>query len=280
MYLKEGCSLLLKVHKPSIPFVLNTNPVLHSYLQTEKPLTLLKESDVLKRLKHERDIALALEYFKSIANSKIFKHTPLTYQMMIEKLGHKFEMDGVQYLLQQMKLEGISCSEDLFIIVINSYRQAGDVEQVLKTFYRIQDYGCKPTVKIYNHLLDALLRENRFHMINPIYSNMKRDGMEPNVYTYNILLKALCKNNRVDGAHKLLVEMSNKGCSPDAVSYTTVVSSMCKLNNVKEAQELAKRFSPIVPVFNAVLNGMCREGNFKEAFQLLEDMKVRELALM
>lgn len=107
MYLKEGCSLLLKVHKPSIPFVLNTNPVLNSYLQTEKPLTLLKEFDVLQRLKHERDITLALEYFRSIANLKVFKHTPLTYQMMIEKLGCEFQMDGVQYLLQQMKLEGI-----------------------------------------------------------------------------------------------------------------------------------------------------------------------------
>jgi pentatricopeptide repeat protein len=63
-------------------------------------------------------------------------------------------------------------------------------EQALKMFYRIREFGCKPTVKIYNHVLDALLSENRFQMINPIYSNMKRDGMEPNVFTYNILLKA------------------------------------------------------------------------------------------
>lgn len=109
-------------------------------------------------------------------------------------------------------------------------------------------------------------------MINPIYSNMKRDGLEPNVYTYNILLKALCKNDRVDGAHKLLVEMSDKGYSPDAVSYTTIVSSMCKLNMVKEARELARRLSPIVPVYNALINGVCREGNFEEAFELLAEM--------
>lgn len=198
MYLKEGCSLLLKVHKPSIPFVLNTTPILNPTRNNEANLNphLVKECDVLRRLRHESDITLALEYFKSIANSKSFKHTPLTYQVMIEKLGRRAEMDGVQYLLQQMKLDGISCSEDLFISVINSYRQSGAAEQALKTFYRVQDFGCSPTVKIYNHIFDALLNEDRFHMINPIYSNMKKDGLEPNVYTYNILLKAsfnLCR---------------------------------------------------------------------------------------
>lgn len=272
MHLKEGCSLLLKVRKPSIPFVLSTNPVPNLKAENEEKSSDLKEADVLKRLKHEHGITLALEYFKSIANSKSFKHTPLTYQMMIEKLASEREMDCVQYLLQQMKLEGISCSEDLFISVIGSYRRAGSSEQALKTFYRMQDFRVKPTVKIYNHILDALLDENRFQMINPIYSNMKKDGMEPNVFTYNILLKALCKNNRVDGAHKLLVEMSSKGCDPDEVSYTTLISSLCKLGKVKEARELAMSFTPSVPVYNALINGVCKEYTFEEAFQLLDEM--------
>ena len=118
MYLKEGCSLLLKVHKPSIPFIFNTNPILNPSLNNELNAnpTIVNESDVLRRLRHENDLALALEYFKSIANSKYFKHTPLTYPTMIEKLGHRCEMDGIQYLLQQMKLEGVSCLEDLFIM--------------------------------------------------------------------------------------------------------------------------------------------------------------------
>jgi hypothetical protein len=121
MYLKEGRSLLLKVHKPPIPFVLNTNPIPNPRKpQIEQNQSLfLKESEVENRLKREVDIILALEYFKSIANSGTFKHTPLTYQTMIEKLGReKNQTDGVQYLLHQMKLEGISCSEDLFVSVI------------------------------------------------------------------------------------------------------------------------------------------------------------------
>ncbi|QHO43362.1 Pentatricopeptide repeat-containing protein [Arachis hypogaea] len=275
MYLRDGCSLLLKVRKPSIPLVLNTNPIFNLESNSQPQPTNappVEEFHVLKRLKHERDIGLALEYFKSLANSGAFKHTQFTYQLMIEKLGRNCEMDGVQYLLQQMKLEGVACSEDLFICVMNSYRRAGLADQALKMFYRIREFGCKPTVKIYNHLLDALLGENRFQMISPVYNNMKGEGLEPNGFTYNMLLKALCKNGKVDGACKLLEEMSNKGCPPDAVSYTTIVSSVCKLGQVEKAKELAKGFAPVVPVYNALINGFCKEYKIKEAFGLLNEM--------
>ncbi|XWS38909.1 hypothetical protein CRYUN_Cryun18bG0003800 [Craigia yunnanensis] len=141
-----------------------------------------------------------------------------------------------------MKLEGISCSGDLFVIVIDSHHQKGLGEQALKMFYRIKEFGCEPTVKIYNHVLDALLSENRFSMIHPIYGNMKRDGLEPNLHTCTILLKALCMNNKIDGACKLLNEMASVGYYPDAMSYTTIICSMCKLGKVEEARELMMRF--------------------------------------
>ncbi|KAG2311427.1 hypothetical protein Bca4012_025974 [Brassica carinata] len=269
MYLKEGCSLLLKVQKPIIPFLLNTN--LNVNLLPE-PATEIKESYVVKRLRQEPCVPLALHFFKSVTNSNLFKHTPLTFEVMIRKLAVDGQVDSVQYLLQQMKLQGFQCSEDLFVNVISVYRQVGLSERALEMFYRIKEFGCDPSVKIYNHVLDTLLGENRIQMIYTVYRDMKRDGFEPNVFTYNVLLKALCKNNKVEGAQKLLVEMSNKGCSPDAVSYTTVISSMCELGLVKEGRELAARFEPVVSVCNALINGLCKDGDYKGAFELMREM--------
>lgn len=270
MYLKEGCSLLLKIQKPLMPFVLNSSPIINPRDPNKQHL--LRESDVLKRLKKDRNLASALEFFSAIANSNAFKHTASTYKVMIERLGRECEMDVVQYILQQMKMDGISCCEDLFVCIINSYKRVGSAEQALKMFYRIGEFGCKPTVKIYNHLLDALLSENRFQIINPLYTNMKKDGLIPNVFTYNILLKALCKNDRVDAAHKLFVEMSSKGCPPDVVSYTTMVSSLCKAGKIDDARELAGTFKPSVPVYNALIDGMCKEGRIEVAIKLLGEM--------
>ncbi|ESQ45668.1 hypothetical protein EUTSA_v10010184mg [Eutrema salsugineum] len=272
MYLKEGCSLLLKVQKPIIPFVLNTNLTGKLLLESPNPATEIKEFEVVKRLRQESCVPLALQYFKSIANSNLFKHTPLTFEVMIRKLAGDGQIDSVQYLLQQMKLQGFQCSEDLFVNVISVYRQVGLAERAVEMFYRIKEFGCDPSVKIYNHVLDTLLGENRFQMIYTVYRNMKRDGFEPNVFTYNVLLKALCKNNKVDGAQKLLVEMSNKGCSPDAVSYTTVISSMCELGMVKEGRELAARFEPVVSVYNALINGLCKDHDHEGAFELMREM--------
>uniref|UniRef100_A0A1J3CAR8 Pentatricopeptide repeat-containing protein n=1 Tax=Noccaea caerulescens TaxID=107243 RepID=A0A1J3CAR8_NOCCA len=278
MYLKEGCSLLLKVQKPIIPFVLNTNLNVKLLPESPNPATEIKEFDVVKRLRQESCVPLALQFFKSIANSNLFKHTPLTFEVMIRKLAMDGQIDSVQYLLQQMKLQGFHCSEDLFVSVISVYRQVGLAERAVEMFYRIKEFGCDPSVKIYNHVLDTLLGENRIQMIYTVYRNMKRDGFEPNVFTYNVLLKALCKNNKVDGAQKLLVEMSNKGCSPDAVSYTTVISSMCELGMVKEGKELAARFEPVASVYNALINGLCKDHDYKGAFDLMREMMEKEIS--
>ncbi|KAF3534414.1 hypothetical protein DY000_02040417 [Brassica cretica] len=272
MYLKEGCSLLLKVQKPIIPFVLNTNLNVNLLPQAPNPATEIKESYVVKRLRQEPCVPLALHFFKSVTNSNLFKHTPLTFEVMIRKLAVDGQVDSVQYLLQQMKLQGFQCSEDLFVNVISVYRQVGLSERAVEMFYRIKEFGCDPSVKIYNHVLDTLLGENRIQMIYTVYRDMKRDGFEPNVFTYNVLLKALCKNSKVEGAQKLLVEMSNKGCSPDAVSYTTVISSMCELGMAKEGRELAARFEPVVSVYNALINGLCKESDYKGAFELMREM--------
>ncbi|XP_010426378.1 PREDICTED: pentatricopeptide repeat-containing protein At3g48810-like [Camelina sativa] len=273
MYLVEGCSLLLKVQKPLIPFVLNTNlNVNHLFPEATTNQAEIKESDVVKRLRQESCVPLALHFFKSVANSNLFKHTPLTFEVMIRKLAMDGQVDSVQYLLQQMKLQGFHCSEDLFISVISVYRQVGLAERAVEMFYRIKEFGCDPSVKIYNHVLDTLLGENRIQMIYTVYRDMKRDGFEPNVFTYNVLLKALCKNNKVDGAKKLLVEMSNKGCCPDAVSYTTVISSMCEFGMVKEGRELAEKFEPVVSVYNALINGLCKDHDYEGAFDLMREM--------
>ncbi|XLR24117.1 hypothetical protein S83_052017 [Arachis hypogaea] len=139
-------------------------------------------------------------------------------------------------------------------------------------FHRIREFGCKYIVKIYNYLLDALHGENRFHMIRPVYNNMKSEGLEPNGFIINMLLKALCKNGKVNDAYKLLQEMLNKGCPLDAVSYTIIVPSVCKLGQVEKAKDLAKGFAPIVPIYNALINGFCKEYKIKEAFCLMNEM--------
>ncbi|KAK1433832.1 hypothetical protein QVD17_10750 [Tagetes erecta] len=146
MHLKPQCSLPLKVHKPSIPFIFNTNtnqnPQIH-----ENPNTQLQETDVLKRLNDEQDINLAVQYFKSISNSKTFKHTTLTYQSMIEKLGHECDLNGVQYVLQQMKLEGrdgIEPDKYTFNILLKALCKNNRIDDARKVLDEMSKRGCAP----------------------------------------------------------------------------------------------------------------------------------------
>ncbi|CAN0902325.1 Pentatricopeptide repeat-containing protein At3g48810 [Linum grandiflorum] len=240
---------------------------------TSKSLPIaLKESEVLNKLENEPSTSLALNYFNSITNSKSFEQTGLTYRTMIRRLGDSGDVDAIQSLLQQMKMDSIPCSADSFTNLINTCIKSGSANQALKMLYRIDEFGCRPTVKMYNLILDAFLREKEFQMVSSTYRSMKADRIEPNVYTYNTLLKALCKNNRIEAAKNLLLQMPSKGCFPDDVSFTTVVSCMCDAGMVDEANgELESKSSFVsVSAYNAVMKGFRKEGRVREVVRLLE----------
>ncbi|KMZ58563.1 hypothetical protein ZOSMA_767G00040 [Zostera marina] len=196
--------------------------------------------------------------------------------MIHHRLGLESQMSSVQQLLLEMKLQGLKCSDEIFVTVIRSYSKTRCSSQALDTFHRMLEFGCKPTFKIYNHLLDAMLRDSRFQMIAPIYRDMKRDGIDPNIYTYNILIKALCKIDKIDVAYKLLDEMSSKGCIPDEVSYTTIVSSLSQSGKLTEASDLVTRLPAVIPAYNALINGMCSHRH-KDAVSLMKEIDGRGL---
>ncbi|KAE8706176.1 Desiccation-related protein PCC13-62 [Hibiscus syriacus] len=225
---------------------------------------------------------------------------------MIQKLARESQIDGIQYLLQQMKLEGISCSEDLFVIVIDSYRQKGLVEQALKMFYRIKEFGCEPTVKIYNRVLDALLSENRLSMINPIYgcspniytfsslmkgyfkagrvheafvcwNRMVREGIETNTVFYNTVIHGLCSNGKVNEALSLSYQMEENGWPPNVVSYSSLINGFAKVSDLVGASEtwnvmMSNGCHPNVVAYTSMVDVLCRHCMFDCARSLIEKM--------
>ncbi|KAG5073493.1 hypothetical protein JHK84_054724 [Glycine max] len=165
-------------------------------------------------------------------------------------------------------------------------------------FYRIKEFGCKPTVRIYNHLLDALLgeSENRYHMIDAVYENMNGEGLEPNVFTYNILLKALCKNGKLNAACKLLVGLwLGRGgnvaeavavcdrmekdcfCPLNVTAYSTLVHGFAKAGDLQGASEVWNRMvncevQPHVVVYTPMVDVLCKNSMLDQAYRLIDNM--------
>ncbi|KMZ66132.1 hypothetical protein ZOSMA_2G01440 [Zostera marina] len=73
---------------------------------------------------------------------------------MIHRLGLESQMSSVQQLLLEMKLQGLKCFEEIFVTVIRSYSKTRCSSQALDTFHRMLEFGCKPTVKIFNRMLE------------------------------------------------------------------------------------------------------------------------------
>jgi len=85
------------------------------------------------------------------------------HEAAVRRLAAAGDVDGVQLALQEMRLRGVPCTEGALVAAVGAFARAGAPDRALKTFYRaVHDLGCaRPTApRLYNHLIDALLREN------------------------------------------------------------------------------------------------------------------------
>ncbi|NP_001142248.1 Pentatricopeptide repeat-containing protein At3g48810 isoform 2 [Zea mays] len=85
------------------------------------------------------------------------------HEAAVRRLAAAGDVDGVQLALQEMRLRGVPCTEGALVAAVGAFARAGAPDRALKTFYRaVHDLGCaRPTEpRLYNHLIDALLREN------------------------------------------------------------------------------------------------------------------------
>ncbi|KAL4316620.1 hypothetical protein AHAS_Ahas15G0303300 [Arachis hypogaea] len=204
----------------------------------------------IDRLKHKRDIGLALEYFKSLANSGAFKHTEFTYQLMIEKLGENGEMDGIPYLLQQMKLEGVACSEDFFI--------CGE--------------GLEPNGFTYNMLLKALCKNGKMDGACKLLEEMSNKGCPLNAVSYTTVVSSVCKLGQVEKAK----EQANgfaPGIDPNVISYSTIINCLFDMENIELslvsfAQMLKKECNPNIHTYSSLIKGCLLGGKLGEALEL------------
>lgn len=140
--------------------------------------------------------------FESFFHNREFNLKNFNYYMQVlSSQGKTIEMEEMLIKMQEM---GINPSTSTFIILMNSYAKAKNIEEC----------------------------ERVFSIIN------KRTKNKTNIFVYNTLLLAYAKNGLVNQAQSIINEMIRKGLNPDTACYTTLIHAYRKVGDYGKCWDL------------------------------------------
>ncbi|TQD72735.1 hypothetical protein C1H46_041726 [Malus baccata] len=227
---------------------------------------------IAQLLLDQKSAAQALETFKWASKLPKFTHSPSTYRALIHKLCTFHRFDTVHQLLDEMPTSiGQPPDEDIFVTIIRGLGRAHMVKQVIKVLDLVYKYDQKPSLKVFNTILDVLVKED-IDIAREFYrKKMMESGIDGDGYTFGILMKGLCLTNRIGDGFKLLQAMKTRGITPNTVVYNTLLHALGKNKKVGRARSLMNEMeAPNDVTFNILISGYCGEENLVQALVLLE----------
>lgn len=166
---------------------------------------------------------------------------------------------------------GSTPNEDIFVTIVRGLGRARMVKNVIKVVDLVAKFGKTPTLKIFNAILDVLVKED-IDIARKFYrEKMMRANVQGDDYTFGILMKGLCLTNRIAEAFKLLQMAKNRGVPPNVVMYNTLLHALCKNGKVGRARSLMNEMVEFSQVtFNIMISAYCGEDNLVQALVMLE----------
>ncbi|KAK6934134.1 Pentatricopeptide repeat [Dillenia turbinata] len=234
-------------------------------------------------LRQEKNPKLAVQLFLNAstdpsANPKPFRHSHLSYDLIISKLGRAKMFDEMEQILNKLKLETrFFPKEIIFCNVISFYGRAKLPDRALKMFDEIPYFRCERTVKSVNCLLNALLNCGEFDKIKKIFVGISQFA-NPDVCTYNIMINACCRFGRLVDGWKVIDEMRERGIHPNVVTFGTLIHWLCKDLRLNEALQLKKEMlrvfglKPDRFVYAPLIKGFCEVDGLTRAVELKQEM--------
>ncbi|XP_015889588.3 pentatricopeptide repeat-containing protein At2g17525, mitochondrial [Ziziphus jujuba] len=227
---------------------------------------------IARLILEQKSASQALQTFRWASKLPNFNHSSSTYRALIHKLCTFRRFDTINEVLDEMPSSiGSPPDEDIFVTIIRGLGRAHMVRQVIKVLDLVSRFGSKPSLRIFNSILNVLVKEN-IDIAREFYrKKMMGSGVDGDDYTFGILMKGLCLTNRIGDGFKLLQVMKSRGITPNTVIYNTLLHALCKNGKVGRARSLMNEIEePSDVTFNVLISGYCAEENLVQALVLLE----------
>ncbi|XP_057949633.1 pentatricopeptide repeat-containing protein At3g14580, mitochondrial [Malania oleifera] len=259
-----------------------------SYLQDCNDLNPLTHKDwlapneVLKIFTNLKDPNSVFTVFDQVSKRRDYKPNEALYTLVISKLGQAKKFDEIEDLMGRIKVEKrCRLTDDFFYNIIKIYGNvAGRINRAIETLFDMPNFGCWPTVKTFNFVLNLLVSTKQFDVVHDVYLGASQLGVEIDACTLNILIKGLCGCGDLDAAFYVLDEFPKQRCVPNERTFSTLMHGLCENGRLEEAFGLLERMEregiePDTITFNILISGLRKRGRVGEAIELLDKMRLK-----
>ncbi|XP_039115411.1 putative pentatricopeptide repeat-containing protein At3g16890, mitochondrial [Dioscorea cayenensis subsp. rotundata] len=175
-------------------------------------------------------------------------------------------------------------TEDLLSILMCSWGRLGLGRYANEVFGQMSFLGLKPTTKIFNAVIDALVKSNSLDLAYFKFQQMPSENCSPDRFTYNILIHGVCRLGIVGEALRLVKQMERLGHTPNVFTYTMLVDGFCNAKKVDEAFRVLdmmarRKVAPSDATYRSLINGTFRCLETRTAYEMLCGLLERETAL-
>nr|GLL41060.1 pentatricopeptide repeat-containing protein At2g37230 [Ipomoea trifida] len=224
----------------------------------------------------------ALQFFRWVDRAGLFQHNRETHFKIIQILGRASKLNHARCILLDMPKKGVGWDEDLWIVMIESYGEAGIVQESVKLFQKMEELGVERTVKSYNALFKVISRRGRYMMA-------KRLSIPTEAGHYGVLIENFCKAGSYERAIQLLDKLVEKGIilrpentfHMESSAYNVIIEYLCNNGLTGKAEALMRQLmktgvqDPVA--LNNLIRGHASEGAPESASELLKIMIRRKV---
>ncbi|CAN4117645.1 unnamed protein product [Withania somnifera] len=237
----------------------------------------LSPNEVIKIFQNLENPSSALIVLNQISKRKDYKPNEAIYSIVIKNLAIGKNFDAIDTLMEKIKI-GRQCrlSDEFFYNVIKIYGHlSGRINKAMNTLFDMPSYKCWPSVKTFNFVLNLLVNNKQFDVVDKVYMRGYELGLEIDVCSLNIMVKGLCRCGEIDVAYKLFDEFPKQNCRPNVRTFSTIMHGLCGRGRVDEALELLQRMEeedvePDAIVFNTLISGLRKQGRVDEGIDMFK----------
>ncbi|KAK9117417.1 hypothetical protein Sjap_016364 [Stephania japonica] len=177
-------------------------------------------------------------------------------------------------LIKEIRNSGCRITEDILCLLISSWGRLGLAKYCTDVFSQISFLGLSPSTRLYNSVIDALVKSNSLDLAYLKFQQMRTDDCIPDRFTYNILIHGVCRIGIVDEAIRLLKQMEGSGHLPNVFTYTILIDGFCNAKRVDEVFLLLetmrkKNVIPSEATYRSLVHGAFRALAPDKAYELV-----------
>ncbi|XP_059656294.1 pentatricopeptide repeat-containing protein At1g71210, mitochondrial-like [Cornus florida] len=241
----------------------------------------LTEDLVLEVLNYGKHHVLScLKFFDWAGRQPVFYHSRSTFNAIFKILYRaKLKPLMLDFLETYMKRRH-DHRVRFYNTLVMGYAIAGKPEVALQLFGRMRFQGIDLDGYAYHVLLNAMVEENCFDVVEMLAKQIAVRGLESDI-THSILVKSFCKQKQLDKAELFLRELvgSNRVLNQYAVGF--LVDGFCKNNQFEKAARLVEEFRelgvvPMERAYSVWITDLVLAGKLDGVLEFVQSMKSLE----